>query len=179
MIVKCTTHGFDTNGSHYDKKGDPGRLWATDADEQEYNRLIKALADYYSTLEVMPNEMPGLYNQGEYTLAENIADLGGVEVAFRAYTNKLKKEGYKGEEFAKQQKKFFRGWSNLWRAKYTAEYAQWRTTGEGRPDLKDNHSLSRERVNGVMANIDAWYDAYDVTPDQKLYRSPEERVHIW
>lgn len=179
VVAHEVTHGFDTKGSNYDKKGDPGRLWATDADEQEYNRLTKALADYYSTIEVLPNEMPGLYNQGEYTLAENIADLGGVEVAFHAYTKKLKEEGYKGEEFAKQQKKFFRGWANIWRAKYTAEYAQWRTTGEGRPDLKDNHSLSRERVNGVIANIDAWYDAYDVTPDQKLYRSPEERVHIW
>ena len=100
-------------------------------------------------------------------------------MAFRAYTNKLKKEGYKGEELVKQQKKFFRGLANMHRAKYTAEYALGRTTGEGRPDLKDNHSLSRERVNGVIANIDGWYDAYNVTSDQKFYRSPEERVHIW
>ena len=54
MIVKCTTHGFDTKGSQYEKNGDRGRLWASDADEQEYNRLTKALADYYSTLQNMP-----------------------------------------------------------------------------------------------------------------------------
>ena len=179
VLAHEITHGFDTKGSQYDKNGDRGRLWATDADEQEYNRLTKALADYYSTLEVMPDKLPGVCNQGEYTLTENIADLGGVEVAFRAYTNKLKKDGYKGEELVKQQKKFFRGWANMCRAKYTAEYALGRTTGEGRPDLKDNHSLNRERVNGVIANIDGWYDAYDITPEQKFYRSPEERVHIW
>ena len=71
--------------------------------------------------------------------------------------------------------------AKLWQAKYTAKYALLRTTGEGieTANYKDTHSLSRERINGTVTNIDVWYDLFDVKPGDKLYRAPEDRIRIW
>jgi len=116
--------------------------------------------------------MPGTFANGKKTLAENIADLGGTELAFQALTNKLKAQGVGGEELRQQQRNFFVALANLWRAKYNEYHIEEALSG-------DVHSLEKERVNCVVANIDAWYDLFDVKPGDKLYRSPEERVHIW
>lgn len=132
-----------------------------------------------------PNVRPGddffmHCNGGHFTLGENIADLGGVELAFEAYTNRLKRQGFEGEQLRLQQQRFYLAYGHLWQAKYNALYAQEFT--QGRNELgtgKNVHSLERERVNGVVMNTDAWYDLFDVKPGDKLYRKPEERVHIW
>ena len=168
------SHGFDTNGSRFDKRGDLNPIWATEADEQEYLRRAQGLADYFSGIQVLPEEMPGVYANGEHTLAENIADLGGFEIAFEAYTDHLSAEGFKGEELLKQQRRFYQAYANLWRAKYGAAWANNMLYVE-----QDTHSLEKERINGIVPNTDAWYDLFNVQPGQKMYLAPEERIRIW
>jgi len=128
----------------------------------------------------MPEELPGVYNDGSFTLAENIADLGGFEISYRAYLDKMKAQGFKDDALTKQMVKFYRGYSNLWRAKYSTLYVEGVTTGNYAPLIEqDKHSLEKERVNGIVPNTNAWYDLFDVKPGDKLYLAPEERVHIW
>lgn len=162
------THGFDTGGAEWDKLGDRNSIWASDADANEFKRRAQLMVDYYNTFEIAP----GVYADGENTLRENIADLGGVELAFQALTKHLKKQGLTGEALKKEQRNFFVAYANYWRNKYNDEYAE-------SQKYSDEHSLSRERVNGVVTNIDAWYELFDVKPGDKLYRAPEDRIHIW
>lgn len=174
------THGFDRRGAMYDKNGEEIPIFVDQADLDRFKQLSQQLADCYSSLEVMPDQLPGVFNDGNYTLGENIADLGGVEMAFEAYTNRLKRQGFEGNQLRLQQQRFYLAYAHLWQAKYNALYAQELT--QGRNELgagKNVHSLERERVNGVVMNTDAWYDLFDVKPGDKFYRKPEERVHIW
>lgn len=182
VLAHEITHGFDSDGANYDKNGDIGSVWASEADQQEFQRRTQLLAEWFSTLEVIPDELPGLHNDGEFTLTENISDLGGFELAYRAYTDKLKAQGVEGDALKQQQTKFYRAYGNLWRSKYTADYAKAATTGEGALSAvksKDIHSLEKERVNGVVPNTDAWYDLFGVQPGDKLYLAPKNRIHIW
>ena len=180
VVAHEIIHGFDSDGARFDKNGDLGSLWASEADAAEFHRRTQLLAEWFSTLEVLPDELPGVYNDGAFTLAENIADLGGFEMVYRAYTDKIKAHGFKGDELTKQLVKFYRGYSNFWRAKYTADYAEAVTTGKYEPIIsQDKHSLEKERVNGVVPNTDAWYDLFDVKQGDKLYIAPENRIRIW
>ena len=174
------THGFDTKGAQYNKQGDREDIWASDADRQEFQNRAQQLIDCYNNFEVMPWAMPGVYADGAYTVAENIADLGGVLLAYDTYVRHLTESGFKGEQFDLQRQRFFLAIAKLWQSKYSAKYALLRTTGEGDiPNAKDNHSLSRERINGMVTNIDAWYDLFDVKAGDKIYRAPQDRVKIW
>lgn len=128
----------------------------------------------------MSDKLPGVFNDGNYTLGENIADLGGLEIVFEAYTNRLKRQGFEGEQLRLQQQRLYLAHAHLWQAKYSVPYVQERTQGRNVYGAgKDEHSLERERINGVVMNTDACYDLFDVKPGDKLYRKPEERVHIW
>lgn len=164
------THGFDTAGCLYDEYGDVGSLWASDTDAQAFAQRADALKNYYSSFEVAP----GVYANGEKTISEDIADLGGVEIAFQAYTDYLASSGFKGDELVKQQRRFFESYGYFWRAKYTDDFVRQQVANKD-----DLHSLARERVNGVVTNIDSWYDLFGVCSGDKLYRTPEQRVHIW
>lgn len=174
------THGFDSFGALYDKNGEKNAIFVGQADLDKFKQISQQLADCYSTLEVMPDKLPGVFNNGNFTLGENIADLGGLEIAFEAYTNRLKHQGFEGEELRLQQQRFYLAYAQLWQARYTAPYALERTQGRNEFGAgKDNHSLERERINGVVMNTDAWYELFDVKPGEKLYLKPEERTHIW
>lgn len=175
------THGFDTTGAKYNKIGDREDIWASDADRQEFQNRAQQLIDCYSNFEVMPWALPGLKNDGAYTIGENIADLGGVLLAYDTYVRHLTESGFKGEQFDLQRKRYFLALAKLWKGKYTAKYALLRTTGEGieTANRKDNHSLPRERINGTVTNTDAWYDLFDVKAGDKLYRAPKDRIRIW
>jgi len=174
------THGFDNLGALYDKNGDPNPIWGSEADRQEFERRSKQLSDYYSTLEVMPDDLPGVYNDGAYTLAENIADLGGLEITLQAYKTRAQELGITGSELTKQLQRFFRANANLWRSKYSLTHALLATYGSSiNSEGKDEHSLAKERVNGTAANMDDWYTVFDVTPDQKMYLPADKRTHIW
>ena len=132
------------------------------------------LANCYNKLEVLPDEMPGFYCPGLQTLTENIADLGGIQIAYEAYTNRLKREGYYGESFEQQERRFLQGWAELWRIKYGAEWVKYAFI-----EKQDVHSMAKERVNGVMMNIDRWYELYNVTPENILYLPKERRTYLW
>ena len=173
------THGFDTDGARWNKTGDLEDIWANDADRQEFQKRSQQLIDYYSTFDVMPFET-GLKNDGAYTVAENVADLGGFFLAYDSYKRHLKNCGFTGEQFRLQQYRFYEAYAYLWCAKWTADKAKHDTLGdESKGILKDEHSLFRERVNGVVTNTDDWYDLFDVKEGDKLYLAPEKRIRIW
>lgn len=165
------THGLDTNGSQYDENG-TYKNWWTVADKMQFEERQQKLVDCVNLLEPMPDEMPNVYADGEKTLGENTADLGGLELAHQAYMEKLVREGYSGDELVKQEKKFFQSYAELWRAKYSPSYATLLL-------VLDVHSLPKERVNASVMNIDRWYDLYDVKFGNNLYLTPEKRAHIW
>jgi predicted metalloendopeptidase len=173
------THGFDTTGSMYNKIGDFEDIWATEADRQEFNRRAQLLIDYYSKFDVMPFDL-GLTNNGAVTVPENIADLGGFCLAYDTYVKYLKNNGYKDEQLRQQKLRFYEAYSYLWCTKWTAGYTKLLTLGDANRGMKPNeHSLPRERVNGIVTNTDDWYDLFEVKTTDKLYLAPENRIRIW
>ena len=173
------THGFDTDGAKWNKIGDLDAIWGNDADSQEFERRAQQLIDFYSSFDVMPFET-GLKNDGAATVAENVADLGGFFLAYDSYMKHLKSQGFTGEQLRLQQKRFYEAFSYMWCGKWTAEYARNKTIGdESKGIVQDEHSLFRERVNGVVSNTDDWYDLFDVKAGDKLYLAPEKRIRIW
>ncbi len=174
------THGFDSRGANFDKNGLYNPIWGSDADKAMFEKLGKQYADYFSSILVMPDELPDVYCDGTFTLTENIADLGGIEIAFDAYNKRLKAQGFSGSELIKQQKRFFLALTRNWWAVYNKAYALLATQGEGPKHLeKDIHALFKERVNGPFPNVDAWYNLFDVKASNKMYLAPDKRTHIW
>ena len=173
------THGFDTSGAEINKIGDYGPIWASTADDQEFKRRAQLLIDYYGTFDLLPGEGYNKKANSQKTITEDIADLGGLEIAYQAYCNYLKANGYNGDQMKLQQQRFFYSFANLYRSKYNADFVDFVTFGINNPDGPDTHSMNKERVNGTMSNMDAWHDLFDVKPGQALYRAPADRVHIW
>jgi putative endopeptidase len=160
-------HGFDDQGSKSDAKG-VKRNWWTDEDRARFEARTKILGDQFSSYE----PIEGQFIDGAYTMGENIGDLGGLEVAYRAYRLSLGDKpapvigGYTGDQ------RFFLSYAQTWRSKYRDELALYLLkTGP--------HSPPKYRVNGIVRNMDAWYKAFDVSPDHALYLSPEQRASIW
>ena len=123
-------------------------------------------------------------SKGDYCLGENIADLGGFEIAFEAYTRYLQEQGVTGDDLTYHQQCFFYASVEQYRAKYGPNYVKLMQEGRPATDLMpeikpDIHSLDRERVNGVMRNVDIWYDLFGVQQGDALYLAPADRVHIW
>ena len=172
-------HGFDTNGAKFNQVGNWGSLWANENDSQEFQKRAQQLIDYYSSLDIMPFEI-GLKNDGAFTVAENVADLGGFYLAYDSYVKHLKKQGFTGDQLRLQKQRFYEAYGYLWSAKWNAEHAKNKTLGnEAKGVKKDEHSLFRERTNGIVTNTDDWYDLFDVKPTDKLYLAPEKRIRIW
>jgi len=160
-------HGFDDQGRHYD--GD-GRLrdWWTSADDTEFQKRAKMLIAQYDALE----PLPGLHVKGDLTLGENIGDLGGLQIAYKAYKKSLGGkpspviDGFTGEQ------RFFIGSAQEWREKMRDEFLRFIVTS-------NEHAPSMYRGSVPLSNTDAFYDAFDVKPGDKMFRKPEERVRIW
>jgi len=162
-------HGFDDQGSKSDGDGNL-RDWWTPADKANFERLTSALVDQYNAH--CPLDDGKTCINGRLTLGENIGDLGGLSLAYRAYKMSLGgKEapvigGYTGDQ------RFFMAWAQVFRVKMR-EAAQ-------RQQLQtDPHSPGPFRINGIVRNFDEWYKAFDVKPDNKLYLPPEKRIRIW
>jgi len=161
------SHGFDNNGRRYDAQG-VLRDWWTDKDSETFNGLAEELIGQFNGYEAAPD----VFVNGKFTLGENIGDLGGVMIAFEAYQNFLDGkeapllDGLTGEQ------RFFLAWAQSWREKV-------REAKTVQQIKSDPHSPGKFRVNGIMRNIDAWYDAFDVKEGDSLYLPPEERVRIW
>lgn len=160
-------HGYDDQGAKSDEHG-VLRNWWQPEDEARFKALTSKLAAQYSTY----SPLPGLFANGNLTSGENIGDLGGLSVSLDAYQHALNGkeapviDGYTGTQ------RFFLSWAQVWRAKYREERIRQLITS-------DFHSLNPFRVNGVVRNIDAWYDAFGIKPGDALYLKPEERVRIW
>lgn len=160
-------HGFDDQGSKYDGAGNLNDWW-TDADRAAFEQRTKRLIEQYNGY--CPLE--GYCTNGALTIGENIGDLGGLSIAYQAYHLALNgKEAPVIDGFTADQR-LFMGWAQVWRRLYRDE--------EMLNRLKtDPHSLSEYRCNGVVRNIPAFYEAFNVQPEDQLYLAPEERVKIW
>ena len=172
-------HGFDTDGAQFDQFGNLGSLWANENDSQEFQKRVQQLVDYYSSIDIMPFET-GLKNDGAFTVAENVADLGGFYLAYESYVKHLKKCGFTGDQLRLQKQRFYEAYAYFFAGKWTAEFAKNYTCGRAEVGIpKNEHSMFRERVNGVVTNTDDWYDLFGVKQGDKLYLAPEKRIRIW
>lgn len=161
------THGFDKEGATYDKYGHENDWWAA-ADKAKFTELNNRLIDHYNTYEIIP----GLATNGEQTVTEDVADLGGFNIAYDYWVSHLEKSGVTGDELKEQKKKFFFNYAKIYREKFTAEYAYEEIT-------TDEHSAGHIRVNAVVQQIDEWYELFNIKEGDPLYLAPEERITIW
>lgn len=160
------THGFDPKGAQYDANGLKVNWW-TDEDMARFKQQQQKMIDRFNELE----QTPGLPANGQKTLGENIADQGGVTLAYILWNEQLQAEGFSGEALRHQQRQFFLSYADLWQI-----YA---TDAELAENIKDSHSANHNRVNGIARLNDDWYDLFGVKPGDKLYVAPEDRVKIW
>lgn len=161
------THGFDDQGRRFDKDGNFTDWWTTD-DAMRFKQKAQVMIDYFNTINVLPN----LKANGELTLGENLADHGGLKVAYQAFKNATQNaEGKTIEGFTPEQR-FFLAYSNVWASNIREEEIRKRTKS-------DPHSLGYWRVNGALPHIDAWYQAFKITDQDKLYIPKEKRVSVW
>ena len=161
------THGFDDQGRHYDKNGNMCDWW-TEEDAKNFEARSGMYADFFSSIEVLP----GLNANGKFTLGENLADHGGLEVAYNAYKNATSKKSLKSKDGLTADQRFFLAYAGVWAANITEEEIRDRTKS-------DPHSLGRWRVNGALPHIDAWYSAFNVQPTDEMYIPKEKRLKLW
>jgi predicted metalloendopeptidase len=165
------THGFDTQGSAYDKYGRRHNWW-TVADKMNFDDRKQNIINCYDKMPLDEGRDPSAYGDGERTQTENIADLGGFLTALDAYKAHLEAQGFTGENYKEQLRKFYEGFAYSWRVQYN-------DTKFNILVKSDIHSHARLRVNGVVMNTDLWYELYDVNRDNILYLPPERRTYIW
>ncbi|TNF81128.1 MAG: M13 family peptidase [Gammaproteobacteria bacterium] len=160
-------HGFDDQGSKSNGAGVQENWW-TDEDRARFETRAEGLAEQYSAYEAVP----GTFIDGRFTLGENIGDLGGINIAYHAYRASLEGEEAPIVDGLTGDQRFFLAFAQIWRAKAREETVVARLKSAP-------HSPEIYRVNGVVRNVDAWYDAFDVDEKAALYLSPEARVRIW
>ena len=167
------THGFDDQGRQFDKEGNFRDWWAA-GDGDKFKERAQVMSDFFSNIEVLP----GLNGNGELTLGENLADHGGLQVAYTAFKNAQKKAEAEGKAplgdvagFTPDQR-FFLAYAGVWAQNITEEAMRDLTT-------RDPHSLCEWRVNGALPHIDAWYEAFGITEKDPLFVPKEKRVTIW
>ena len=161
------THGFDDQGRHYDKNGNMTDWW-TASDAENFNARAEKYADFFSAIKVLPD----LNANGKLTLGENLADHGGLEVAFNAYKNATKDAPLKTIDGLTPDQRFFLAYAGVWAANITEEEIRQLTK-------MDPHSLGEWRVNGALPHINAWYEAFNVKSGDKMYLPEDERLKLW
>jgi putative endopeptidase len=160
------SHHFDDQGSKYDIHGNLSDWW-TPQDVASFKRLSEELVKQYDAYEVFP----GAHVKGEFTLGENIGDLAGVLSAYDAYHASLGGTEAPVIDGTTGDQRFYLGWAQVWRRNYREANLRQRL-------LTDPHAPNPYRAD-IVRNFDAWYQAFEITPDQKLYLAPEKRVRIW
>jgi putative endopeptidase len=161
------THGFDDQGRKIDAAGALRDWWTAD-DAKKFEARAKQLGAQYSKYE----PIPGVHVNGELTMGENIADLGGLALGLDAYHASLQGKPAPTLDGVSGDQRVFLGWAQAWRGKVNDDYVRQQV-------VSDPHSPRQFRVNGVVRNADAWYSAFDVKVGDKLYIAPENRVRIW
>ena len=163
-------HGFDAGGSLRDEVG-AERDWWSPADKAAFEAKQQQLITLWEQLE----HYPGQPANGTFTLKENMADYGGVTLALEAYSRRLRQQGFSGEEFDNQIRKFWLSYGMP-----VSVFESERSLNSLKESyLNDPHSAGHNRVNGIVRLFDDWYRLYDVKPTDKLYVAPEDRVKIW
>ncbi|WP_395391249.1 M13 family metallopeptidase [Novosphingobium sp. BL-8A] len=162
-------HGFDDQGAKFDGQGNL-RDWWTSADKANFQKLQDRLEAQYNSF--CPFDDGKTCVNGKLTMGENIGDLGGLSLAYRAYKLSLNGKEAPVIDGLTGDQRFFMAWAQVWRSKYREEAV--------RQQLKtDPHSPAHYRINGLVRNFDEWYKAFDVKPGDKLYQAPADRVRIW
>ncbi|MEI6754681.1 MAG: M13 family metallopeptidase [Paludibacter sp.] len=161
------THGFDDQGCQFDKEGNLKNWW-TATDKKNFDARAKVMADFFDSIVVAP----GTHGNGKFTLGENIADHGGLQVSYHAFKTATAEKPLANADGFTPDQRFFLSYANVW-------------AGNIRPEeilnltKSDPHSLGRWRVNGALPHIQAWYDAFGIKADNKLFVPVEKRVSIW
>ena len=168
VIAHEMTHGFDDQGSQFDKVGNMNDWW-TKEDRAAFEKKTNVLVEQFNAIEILP----GLFADGKYSLGENIADQGGLRLAFTGLTDYAWDEGRPADidGFTGEQR-FYIGYATLWAQNITDQEKE-------RLTKVDVHSLGRNRVNATLRNIQSFYDAFGITEQDAMYMPVEERVIIW
>ena len=168
VIAHEMTHGFDDQGSQFDKVGNMNDWW-TKEDRAAFENKTNVLVEQFNAIEILP----GLFADGKYSLGENIADQGGLRLAFTGLTDYAWAEGRPADidGFTGEQR-FYIGYATLWAQNITDQEKE-------RLTKVDVHSLGRNRVNATLRNIQSFYDAFGITEQDAMYMPVEERVIIW
>lgn len=161
------THGFDDQGRQFDKDGNLTDWWAP-GDADRFKERAQVMVDFFNKIEVLP----GLQANGELTLGENLADHGGLNLAYLAFQNATKDAPLGVVDGFTPEQRFFLAYATLWAGNIRDEQIRVYTKS-------DPHSLGKWRVNGALPHIQAWYDAFHITPSDPLYVAPENRVNVW
>ena len=163
------THGFDDQGSRFDAEGNLKNWWTAD-DLNKFKEKGKALAEQFNLYQ----PIPGLFVQGQFTLGENIGDLGGLNAAYdglnRFFRESNRKPGRIDGLSAEQR--FFMSWATIWRSKYREEALRTQV-------LTNEHAPGMYRANGPVSNLPEFYKAFGVKPGDKMYREEKDRLNIW
>jgi len=162
------THGFDDQGRKYDKIGNMSDWWTAD-DAEKFEKRAQVLIDHFDNIVVLGDT----HANGKYTLGENIADFGGVQVSYNAFmkTEQASEKNELIDGFTPQQR-FFLAYANLWAGNIRDEEIL-------RLTKIDPHSLGKWRVNGILPHVDVWYEAFNVSEGDSLYLPKEQRASIW
>ena len=161
------THGFDDQGRQFDKDGNMHDWWAV-SDGEQFKARTDKYADFFSAIKVLPD----LNANGRLTLGENLADHGGLQVAYAAFKNATKNHPLPVIDGLTPDQRFFLAYAGVWAGNITEAEIRNRTKS-------DPHSLGRWRVNGALPHIDAWYEAFGVKPGDKMYIPKEQRLPLW
>jgi putative endopeptidase len=161
------THGFDDQGRQYDAEGNL-KDWWTAEDAKKFNALAQKVVEQYNAYTVNDS----IHVNGKLTLGENLADLGGLNIAYEAFKKTPEGKSDKKIDGFTPDQRFFLSWAQVWRANILPQAAAQRI-------LTDSHSPSQYRTNGPISNMDSWYKAFDVKPGDKLYKPENERIKIW
>ncbi len=161
------THGFDDQGRQYDANGNMNDWWTAN-DAKGFNKRADMYADFFSNINVLPD----LKANGRFTLGENLADHGGLQVSFLAYKNATAHHPLKMKDGFTPDQRFFLAYAGVWGQNITEKEIRNRVK-------QDPHALGEWRVNGALPHIDAWYKAFNVKPTDKMFIPKSERLDLW
>lgn len=161
------THGFDDQGRQFNKDGNFADWWGAE-DAEKFKARTQVMVDFFNNINVLPD----LKANGQLTLGENIADHGGLNIAFQAFKNATKDAPLGVVDGFTPEQRFFLAYANLWASNIRDEEIRNLTKS-------DPHSLGRWRVNGALPHIDAWYEAFNITENDPMFIPKDKRLNIW
>ena len=161
------THGFDDQGRQYDKEGNLTDWWTAE-DAERFNERAQVMVNFFDSIQVAP----GVYANGKQTLGENIADYGGLQVSYQAFKKAMAQSPLPVADGLTPEQRFFLAYAGVWANNVRPEFVLYLTK-------MDVHSLGEWRVNGALPQIDAWYEAFNITEKDPMFLPKEERVAIW